>query len=151
MTSSERTPPVYVLQESLEPRRQPVAVAAARAPKVEQVAESEVLEDDLVDPMQEMLQQIEQALQQNKIERAEMLVERALRIDSQRAGLWHDLAQIRLRQSSWREVIVLARRSNGLAAGRAGLQKQNWSLIAEAKEALGDTAGARAAWKRVEE
>lgn len=148
LATNERFPSVYNAPRVLsEPGQKRVAMAAEREEPVVHSPLQQPLEER-ADPLREMVRQIEQALQRNEIGRAEMLVERALRIDSGRAGLWHDLAQIRMRQSSWNEVIVLARRSNGLAAGKQGLQQQNWSLIAQAREALGDHAGAQAAWKR---
>lgn len=45
------------------------------------------------DPLLGLLQKIEQAMQQEDYQYAEGLLERALRIDSQRAGLWHDLGR----------------------------------------------------------
>ncbi|MBC8520110.1 MAG: hypothetical protein H8D24_06870 [Gammaproteobacteria bacterium] len=100
------------------------------------------------DPLQEILRQIESALQQGDDSKAEVLLERALRIDSQRATLWHDLARIRYRQSSYEESVTLAQRSNRLATGKPVLQQENWSLIAQAKDALGDSSGAIQARRR---
>ncbi len=103
--------------------------------------------DDL-DPLHDLIEKIEYALQQGQLEKAEVLLERALRIDSQRAGLWHDLAQVHHLQGSYRESITLAKRSNTLSVGMPALQEQNWSLIAGSREALGDHAGAELAWGR---
>lgn len=100
------------------------------------------------DPLQGMLQKIEQAMQQGAFERAEGLLERALRIDSQRPGLWHDLAQVRYQQHAYQEAVTLARRSNSFATPGSVLREENWSLIARAKEALGDLDGAAAAWRK---
>ncbi len=100
------------------------------------------------DPLLSLLQKIEQAMQQQDYGRAEGMLERALRIDSQRAGLWHDLGRVRYRQGNYKEAVTLARRSNGLVERGSVLQEENWSLIARAKEALGDMEGARAAWRK---
>ncbi len=100
------------------------------------------------DPLLGMLQKIESAMQQREFERAEGLLERALRIDSQRPGLWHDLAQVRYQQHAYQEAVTLARRSNSLANSGSVLSEENWSLIARAKEALGDIDGAAAAWRK---
>jgi len=95
-----------------------------------------------VDPLLGLLQKIEQAMKSGAFNRAEGLIERALRIDAQRAGLWHDLARVRYRQGSYQEAETLARRSNTLAIGRPELQQENWTLIARAREVLGDRTGA---------
>ncbi|MBT3197418.1 MAG: hypothetical protein HN842_00325 [Gammaproteobacteria bacterium] len=87
------------------------------------------------DPLLGLLNKIEQALQRGEYERAEGLLERALRIDSQRAGLWHDLAQVRYHQSSYREAVTLARRSNTLAVAGSVLSEENHSLIERARAA----------------
>ncbi len=106
---------------------------------------------DRDDPLLSLLKKIERAMGQGEYQRAEGLLERALRIDSQRAGLWHDLGQVRFHQEAYDEAITLARRSNRLAAGSAVLREENWLLIARAKEALGDLEGARVARKKAEQ
>jgi len=100
---------------------------------------------DRADPLLGLVRKIERAMQASNYERAEGLLERALRIDPQRAGLWHDLAQVRFHQSSFKETVTLARRSNGLVSAGSVLRQENWSLIARAKEAVGDNEGAAAA------
>ena len=123
----------------------PPAEPAPRYPQQARVAKPQQLEDD---PLLGMLQKIEQAMQQQEYGRAEGLLERALRIDSQRAGLWHDLAQVRYQQKLYQEAVTLARRSNSFADRGSLLIEENWSLIARSKEALGDAKGARAAWSK---
>lgn len=73
-------------------------------------------------------------------------LERALRIAPDDAALWHQLAAVRLDQQRFALVAELAAKSNSLAdpSDRA-LRRANWTLIAEAREALGDPAGAREA------
>lgn len=100
------------------------------------------------DPLQGMVEKIEQAMREGEYQRAEGLLERALRIDSQRPGLWHDLAQVRYQQHAYQEAVTLARRSNSFATAGSVLQEENWSLIARAKEALGDLQGAQQAWQK---
>lgn len=117
------------------------------APKAA-IKQAPVVVGETLDPLHDLLRQIESALQQGDDSRAEMLLERALRIDSRRASLWHDLARIRYRQSSYEESVTLAQRSNRLAPGKPILQQENWSLIAQAKDALGDSSGAIQARRR---
>lgn len=101
-----------------------------------------------VDPLLGLLQKIKQAMKSGAFNRAEGLIERALRIDAQRAELWHDLARVRYRQKVYQEAETLARRSNMLATGQAALQQENWRLIARAREMMGDAAGAAEARKK---
>lgn len=69
-------------------------------------------------------------------------LERALRIEPSDAGIWHDLAQIRLQQREYDQASSLAAKSNSLARGNTFVQVRNWRLIAVARRALGDEAGA---------
>jgi len=78
-------------------------------------------------------------------------LERALRIAPDDAVLWHRLADVRLAQQRYDLVAQLAAKSNSLApAADTALQRANWSMIAEAREALGDAAGAREARRRAD-
>lgn len=73
-------------------------------------------------------------------------LERALRIAPDDPALWHQLAGVRLEERRYAMATELAEKSNSLAdpADRA-LRRANWGLIAKAREALGDSAGAREA------
>ncbi len=83
-------------------------------------------------------------------EQAAAAVERALRLEPRNAMLWHRLARLRLKQGQWQTAVDMAAKSNALAGGNADLQAWNWAVIAEAKERLGDTLGAREARSRVD-
>ena len=73
-------------------------------------------------------------------------LERALRIAPDDALLWHRLAGVRLDQRRFGLVSQLAAKSNSLAdPADADLRRANWSIIAKAREALGDAGGAREA------
>lgn len=78
-------------------------------------------------------------------------LERALEIEPKNAWLWHRLALIRLDQGAHRQAAGLAARSNSFAVGDERLQAENWSLIAEARRHLGDTAGAKEAERRAKD
>lgn len=75
-------------------------------------------------------------------------IERALRIEPNNARLWSRLAEARLEQGQPRQAEQLALKSNGLATGDRALQAHNWRLVARARWALDDAAGARAAEQR---
>jgi predicted Zn-dependent protease len=81
---------------------------------------------------------------------AEATIERALRIAPHDARLWQQLASIRLQQGQYRQAESLAARSNSWAGGDKALRSENWSLIAQARDALGDSEGARAARQNAE-
>lgn len=74
-------------------------------------------------------------------------LERALRIEPRNPRLWHELARVRLQQGEYAQAESVAARSNSWAGEDSALRAENWRLIAEAREARGDRAGAREARK----
>ena len=80
-----------------------------------------------------------------ELERAAASLERALRIEPQNAGLWHDLAALRLEQRQYDQAESLAAKSNALAAGDDRLRALNWRLIAQARRGRGASESADAA------
>jgi len=106
-----------------------------------------VMEESSTDPLSPLLQDIDKNIEQGKIERAEMLIERALRIDSERPSLWSSFAEIKFRQESYKESVTLAKKSNLLLGDNLDkLRKINWRIMARSREKLGDSAGASRAW-----
>ena len=86
--------------------------------------------------------------QQGDTARASSTIERALRIEPRNALLWQRLAKVRLQQQQWQQAIALARKSNALAAQNRQLQSENWGIIAQAYEKLGQPDKAREARNR---
>lgn len=83
--------------------------------------------------------------------KAEAYLERALRIDSKNAVLWHYMAKLRLNQGLLEQAAGLAAKSNSLDKTQNKLlQSDNWRIIAHARHQSGDIAGARAAQKTVD-
>lgn len=80
-----------------------------------------------------------------QLDKAGAALERALRIEPRNAGIWHDLAQIRLHQGQYQQAESLASKSNNLASGNWALQSRNWKLISVARKASGNTTGAEEA------
>jgi hypothetical protein len=80
-----------------------------------------------------------------QLDKAGAALERALRIEPRNAGIWHDLAQIRLHQGQYQQAESLASKSNNLASGNRALQSRNWKLISVARKAGGNAAGAEEA------
>ena len=73
-------------------------------------------------------------------------LERALRIEPRNPRLWQELSRVRLSQRDYVQAESCAARSNSWAGSDDGaLRADNWRLIAQAREARGDSEGARAA------
>ena len=72
-------------------------------------------------------------------------LERALRIEPRNPHLWNRLAHIRLQQERFEMAADLAAKSSALAGDNPGLKRDNWLIIAHARRAAGNTAGAAAA------
>lgn len=72
-------------------------------------------------------------------------LERALRIEPRNPRLWQELARVRLKQGEYAQAESTAARSNSWAGGDSSLRAENWRIIAQARGARGDAAGARAA------
>ncbi|MDG4595285.1 MAG: tetratricopeptide repeat protein [Candidatus Contendobacter sp.] len=79
----------------------------------------------------------------NQLDKAGAVLERALQIEPRNAGILHDLAQIRLHQGQYHQAESLAIKSNSLAGGNWSLQSRNWKVVASARKAAGNTAGAK--------
>jgi predicted Zn-dependent protease len=77
-------------------------------------------------------------------------LERALRIEPRNPRLWQELARVRLKQGDYAQAESVAARSSSWAGGDNRLRAENWRLIAQAREARGDAAGARAALEAAE-
>lgn len=75
-------------------------------------------------------------------------LERALRIESRNAVLWHELAQVRLQQGYHSQAASLAAKSNGWAAENRALRAANWRIIGEVRSQSGDWEGAQAAFDK---
>ncbi|HZT62212.1 MAG TPA: tetratricopeptide repeat protein [Burkholderiales bacterium] len=72
-------------------------------------------------------------------------LERALRIEPRNPRLWQELSRVRLLQRDYVQAESCAQRSNSWAGGDTLLVADNWRLIAQAREARGDSDGVRAA------
>jgi predicted Zn-dependent protease len=77
-------------------------------------------------------------------------LERALRIEPRNPRLWQELARVRLKQGEYAQAEQVAARSNGWAGSDNALRAENWRLIAQAREARGDSQGAKTALETAE-
>lgn len=69
----------------------------------------------------------------NKLGSAAATLERALRIEPRNPRLWHELAQVRLRQGDYAQAESTAQRSNAWAGSDADLRAANQRIIEEAR------------------
>jgi hypothetical protein len=95
-----------------------------------------------------LLESADKYVKSKQLDKAGAALERALRIEPRNAGIWHDLAQIRLHQGQYQQAESLASKSNSLAGGNRGLQSRNWKVIASARKATGNGGGAEEAEAR---
>jgi tetratricopeptide (TPR) repeat protein len=98
-----------------------------------------------------LLGQAENQANNGDLPAAAATLERAIRIEPRNPLLWYHLATVRLAQQEAGQAEQLAAKSNSLAAGNRVQQSRNWRLIARARQALGDAAGAGAAERRARE
>lgn len=97
-----------------------------------------------------LLNQAREATRAGDLQRAEVLLERTVRIEPRNAALWHYMAKLRLHQARLQDAIGLASKSNSLAGNDNKLKADNWRIIAHARQQAGDTRGAREAQARAE-
>jgi len=92
-----------------------------------------------------LLSEADISYKQGKLDESVATIERALHIEPRNALLLYRLASLRLQQGQPDLAENLAKKSALLAEGNANLKKQNWLLIAAAREQMGDLAGAKQA------
>lgn len=95
-----------------------------------------------------LLESADKHVKSNQLDKAGAALERALRIEPRNAGIWHDLAQIRLHQGQYAQAESLASKSANLAGSNRALQARNWKVIASARKAAGNVSGAEEAEAR---
>jgi len=93
-----------------------------------------------------LLRQAEQQRRTRSYVGAAATLERALGIQPEAPDIWNRLARVRMEQGRYAQAGHLAVRSNTLAgADQVALKRDNWAIIAAARQTVGDTAGARKA------
>ncbi len=84
-----------------------------------------------------LLEKADDQVSSGQLDQAAASLERALRIEPTNGRLWHELANIRLKQSRLDEAANLAEKSNTLARNQTDLQANNWRLIAVVRKKQG--------------
>jgi len=95
-----------------------------------------------------LVKQSEQELVAKDYVGAAATLERALGIQPQEAYIWNRLARVRMEQGLYAQAGNLASRSNALAGDQVALKQDNWSMVAAARRAVGDAAGAAEAERK---
>ena len=91
-----------------------------------------------------------QQSESGQLDLAASKLERAVRISPRDPRVWSALAKIRLQQKKYALAVSLAKKSNLLSGGDKNLQRNNWLLMAESYDNLGQTESARQARQRAE-
>src|SRR6266851_10037988 len=122
----------------------PPGTAPAPAPEPESAARTETI------AIASLLDGARADTAAGRLANAAASLERALRIEPRNPRLWHELAGVRLKQGDYAQAESTAARSNSWAGSDNALRAENWRLIAHAREARGDTEGARSALEAAE-
>ena len=138
------TPPV---SEQVQPEQtQPEQVPPEPPPTGDEETQPEVLSPPLqpkLGPAASLYHRSEQHVKEGRFDLAEMMLERALRIEPRNPYYWHAMAEIRLGQGKTREAIQCCLKSNSLASGNASLISRNNDLINRAQAGGAADAGSR--------
>lgn len=92
-----------------------------------------------------LLASARQNVRAGQFSQAEMVLERALRLEPRNARLWHEMAQVKYGQRDYGQVVQCCIKSNSLAGRDYGLIQQNWRLMEKAYMELGQPEKARQA------
>ncbi len=83
-----------------------------------------------------LLREAEEAMEAGEHLRADMLLERALRIDPRDAELWHIMAQNKLASNQPGQCVQFCLKSNSLAGDNRQLREKNMRLLEKARHSL---------------
>jgi hypothetical protein len=98
-----------------------------------------------------LLNQARGDLAAGEAEQAVASLETALQIEKRNPFVWQQLARAHLQRNQLDDAEITAQRSNSFARGNPYIEIENWRVIAAARQARGDRAGAEQARERVSE
>lgn len=85
-----------------------------------------------------LLAEAQGAMANNRLDHAEVILERAARIEPRDALVWHTLAKVKFHQHEYPQTINFCLKSNSLISDRKYLQKENLLLMEQAYSLMGD-------------
>lgn len=85
-----------------------------------------------------LLSEAQAAMDNNRLNQAEIILERAVRIEPSNALLWHAMAKLKFHQHEYPQTINFCLKSNSLIANQKHLQKENLLLMKQAYFLMGD-------------
>ena len=85
-----------------------------------------------------LLKDAEQTMAAGQYSQAEILLERALRIDSNNEELWHAMAQLKLAINQPSQTVQFCLKSNSLAGNNTRITRSNWILMEKAYLRMGE-------------
>jgi len=92
-----------------------------------------------------LLASARQQVRAGDFSQAEIILERALRVEPRNARLWHEMAQVKYAQQNYSQAVQFCIKSNSLAGKDYNLTQQNWLLMEKAYINLGEPEKARQA------
>lgn len=141
--------PAPVVQQEAVPVSAPVVsrttaptVSSTVAPVAPSTSSQAAALPQIEAPVLALLSTAQSQQTKGDIEGAMASLERAQRIAPREPQVLYRMAEIRLAQGDARQAEQLAQQGLGLASGRPALQAGLWDVIAEAREKLGNQAGA---------
>lgn len=99
-------------------------------------------------PVVALLGEAEAGRQRGDLENVAAVLESAIRLEPRNAGLWLQLADVRLRQGQPILAQDLARKGIALAGSDQAMAREGWLLLSRALHTSGDAAGAAQAERR---
>lgn len=98
-----------------------------------------------------LLASARKAVRDGQFSRAEMTLERAIRLEPRNGKLWHEMAQVKYGQKDYGQAVQFALKSNSLAGKDSALLRQNWLLLEKAYLKTGETGKAKQARERIKD
>lgn len=90
----------------------------------------------VVGPAAALYGEAETALMAGRLVEAEMLLERALRIEPRNAHYWHSMAQVKFGRGQYAETVQFCRKAESLGARQPQLLARNRELLWQAQKAM---------------
>lgn len=79
-----------------------------------------------------LLASANKAMQAGELDKAEMHLERALRLSPREAQLWYTMAKVRFEQGNYAQAVQFCLKSNSLAGRNSAVIRRNWLLMEKA-------------------